>query len=196
MLGFNFFKNSPRYITMQEAQVICDQLRADLGAGCPLLVGVFVNEIVGKISLTMEKAGLNFAQLSGDESGEMMRELRGLGFKTIRPRNKSEALADMEYYAPFEPKNERMPTLLLDGFQSGLYGGTGQQANPEVALAVKERTPRLMLAGGLTPENVGGVVQMVQPWGVDVASGVELADQPGRKDSAKVKAFIEAAKGM
>jgi phosphoribosylanthranilate isomerase len=89
MLGFNFFKNSPRYITMQDAQILCDTLRAELGKDCPLLVGVFVNEVVGKISLTMEKAGLNFAQLSGDESVEMLRELRGIGFKTIRPLDKA-----------------------------------------------------------------------------------------------------------
>jgi phosphoribosylanthranilate isomerase len=75
-----------------------------------------------------------------------------------------------------------------------LYGGTGEQASTEVALAVKAQVQRLMLAGGLTPENVSGRVQAIQPWGVDIASGVEIDGQPGIKDPAKVYAFVEAVR--
>jgi phosphoribosylanthranilate isomerase len=195
LLGLNFFPKSPRYIAPDAARDLCDALRAELGAACPALVGVFVNEVVGRISITMEKVGLNFAQLSGDESFEMLRELRGIGFKALRPRNLNEALDDAAYYGQFALTNERIPSLLLDAYNPQLYGGTGEQASTEVAIAVREKTPRLMLAGGLTPENVAERIAAVQPWGVDVASGVD-GDTPRRKDGAKVKVFIAAAKSV
>lgn len=193
LLGLNFYAKSPRYVEPEAAQVICDALRAEMGADCPALVGVFVNEIVGKISRTMEQVGLDYAQLSGDESGEMLRELRGIGFKAIRPRNQAEAIDDAAYYSGFAPTDERVPSLLIDAYNPQLYGGTGEQASVEVAVAVREKTPRLMLAGGLTPENVAERISAVHPWGVDVASGVEDGT-PGKKDAEKVKAFLAAAK--
>lgn len=195
LLGLNFFKKSARYIEPAAARDLATALRAQLGASAPLLVGVFVNDIVSRISVTMEQVGLNFAQLSGDESFEMLRELRGIGFKAIRPRNAAEALDDVNYYGQFPLTDTRIPSILLDAYKAGEYGGTGRLAVDEVALAVKAATPRLMLAGGLTPENVGERVNAVQPWGVDVASGVE-GNQPGRKDPAKVRAFIEAARAQ
>lgn len=195
LLGFNFYKKSPRYITPEAAQPLCDGLRAQLGAACPVLVGIFVNEVVGVISAITRKVGLNAAQLSGDESDNMLSELRGIGYKAIRPMNLAQALDDTQYFSPYFPTNERLPSLLLDAYHPHLYGGTGGQASTEVALAVREQTPRLMLAGGLTPENVGERVAAVQPWGVDVASGVEVEDGPGVKDAAKMHAFIQAAKG-
>lgn len=195
MLGFNFYKKSPRYIAQENAQPICDGLRAQLGYSCPLLVGVFVNEVVGVISAITRKVGLDCAQLSGDESDDLLKELYGIGYKAIRPMNLAQALDDVNYFRLHFPTNEKMPSLLLDAYHPQLYGGTGEQASTEVALAVKKEVPRLMLAGGLTPENVAGRVQAIQPWGVDVASGVEVEGQAGNKDSAKVKAFIEAVRG-
>ncbi len=193
MLGLNFFPKSPRYLAPDAAREIADALRQELGAACPLLVGVFVNEIVSKVSVTMEKVGLNFAQISGDESSEMLRELHGIGFKAIRPRSQAEALEDAAYFGQFAPTDERAPSLLIDAYNPKLYGGTGEQASAETAVAVRERSARLMLAGGLTPENVAARIAAVQPWGVDVASGVE-GETPGRKDAVKVAAFIKAAK--
>ena len=191
MLGLNFFSKSPRYLQPDAARDLCTGLRAELGAGCPLLIGLFVNEGVGHISITMEKVGLNFAQLSGDELVEMLRELRGIAFKSIRPRSAQEALDDTAYFGQFALTDERIPSLLVDAYHPQLYGGTGEQASAEVALAVKEKTPRLMLAGGLTPENVAARIAAINPWAVDVASGVE-ADTPGRKDAIKVQAFVAA----
>jgi phosphoribosylanthranilate isomerase len=195
MLGFNFYKKSPRYIKPEDAQSLCDRLRAQLGHSCPSLVGVFVNEVVGVISAVTRKVGLDFAQLHGDESDEMLAELRGIGYKAIRPMNKAQALDDVNYYRAQFSSNDQMPSLLLDAHHPQLYGGTGDQASIEVALAVKEQVPRLLLAGGLNPDNVAHIVGQIQPWGVDVASGVELPDQPGKKDAARVKAFLQAAKG-
>jgi phosphoribosylanthranilate isomerase len=194
LLGFNFFKRSPRYVEPEAARTICDGLRARLGNGCPLLVGVFVNESVDHVSRIIGQVGLEFAQLSGDESEALLRELRGKAFKAIQPMNQAMALEDVKYYAGTLPADGRVPSLLLDAYHASLRGGTGEQTSTEVALAVKAEVPRLMLAGGLTPENVGERVRAIQPWGVDVASGVEIVDSPGKKDGAKVKAFIEAVR--
>lgn len=195
LLGFNFYKQSPRYIAVvDKATTICDGLRQELGDECPVLVGVFVNATVGDISIITNKVGLDFAQLSGDETDRMLVELRGMGFKSIQPMNKAMALDDVQYFSKHFPTNERAPSLLLDAYHPKLRGGTGEQASTEVALAVKELVPRLMLAGGLNPDNVAERVAAIQPWGVDVASGVE--SEPGIKDIAKVNAFISAAKGL
>jgi phosphoribosylanthranilate isomerase len=196
MLGFNFYKKSPRYLSPEHAQPICDQLRTQLGDSCPILVGVFVNEVVGLISAITRKVGLNGAQLSGDESDAMLKELFGIAYKAIRPATLAQALDDVNYFRAVMPTNEDFPSLLLDAYHPQLYGGTGEQASTDVALAVKAEIPRLMLAGGLTPENVAGRVQTIQPWGVDVASGVEVEGQAGKKDSAKVHGFIRAAKSV
>ena len=193
MLGLNFYYQSPRFVGIEKATEICDVLRDELGEACPVFVGIFVNATVDDISSVTSKVGLDFAQLSGDETDDMLVELRGIAFKSIRPMNKAMALDDVEYFSQHMPADERAPSLLLDAYHPRLYGGTGDSASTEVALAVKEQVPRLMLAGGLNPENVGARVKAIRPWGVDVASGVE--SEPGIKDIDLVTAFIEAAKG-
>lgn len=194
LIGLNFYRSSPRFIDPVQARRLADGMRAELGAACPVLVGVFVNEIVGRMSITMEHVGLKFVQLSGDESGEMLRELRGTGYKAIRPRTVQEAVDDAVYFSQHAPADDRVPSLLLDAHHPALYGGTGEQANIDIAQAVKELTPRLMLAGGLRPDNVHTVIAAVRPWGVDVASGVEIDGQQGIKDHEKMRAFIQAVK--
>ncbi|MDX2160708.1 MAG: phosphoribosylanthranilate isomerase [bacterium] len=193
MIGLNFYRKSPRYIAPEEARTLTDAMRARLGANTPLFVGVFVNEVVGRISITMEEVGLNFAQLSGDESIDMLKELRGIAYKALRPRSVKEAEMDADYYGAVAT-DPRIPSLLVDAHHPSLYGGTGDLARVEIALALKAKTPRLMLAGGLTPDNVREAVNAVQPWAVDVASGVE-GDTPGRKDHEKLRAFIQAVNG-
>lgn len=193
LIGLNFYSKSPRYLDIPAARAIADGLRAALGTACPILVGVFVNEVVGRISITMEKVGLKAAQLSGDESVEMLKELRGTAFKAIRPRTQAEALDDAAYFAPGSPVAAALPALLIDAYHPDLYGGTGETASIETALAVKAVVPRLMLAGGLTPDNVAARVAAIRPYAVDVASGVEIVGQPGRKDHDKVRDFIAAA---
>lgn len=194
MLGFNFYKLSPRYIDPLAAQSICDTLRSELGDACPVLVGVFVNATADAISEITNQVGLDFAQLSGDESDNIFEHLKGMAYKAIRPMNEAMALDDVAYFRPHFASDERIPSLLLDAYHPNLYGGTGEQASADVALKVKAQVPRLMLAGGLTPENVAARVQAIRPWGVDVASGVE-DDQPGLKSETNVQAFIQAARG-
>ncbi len=194
MLGFNFYSGSPRFVEVDAAMELCDKLRDALGHDCPVLVGIFVNESVANISVITSKVGLDAAQLSGDESDSMLKELRGIAYKGIQPINQVVALDDVSYFSSVFPENEKLPSLLLDAYHPDLYGGTGDQTPDEIAIAVRERVPRLMLAGGLNPENVAKEIAMVQPWGVDVASGVEVEGQLGVKDLARVQVFIEAAK--
>ncbi len=190
MLGLNFYPPSPRSLTPDAARQITDGLRQALGEDCPVLVGVFVNFSVSEITRIRQIAGLDAAQLSGDESESVLAGLDGRGFKAIRPRSRDEALEGVAAYLQHSPEDVRLPSILVDAYHKALYGGTGERANVEVALAVKEIAPRLMLAGGLTPENVAARVRAIQPWGVDTASGVERL--PGIKDPARVRDFIAA----
>jgi phosphoribosylanthranilate isomerase len=196
MLGLNFYRKSPRYISAADARAICEPLRKEWGDACPLLVGLFVNEAASSIISISDQVGLDAVQLSGDESVEILSALDGRAFKSIRPQDAAQAVDDVNYYTPCFPTNQHLPSLLLDAYHPELYGGTGDQAGADVIAAVKDRVPRLMLAGGLTPDNVAERVETAQPWGVDVASGVELKDTPGAKDAVKVRQFIHRAKGM
>lgn len=193
MLGLNFYKPSPRHIELDAARELCDALRAEYGKSCPVLVGVFANAVVSDIAYITNHVGLDFAQLSGDETADVLKELRGIGYKAIRPMNADLAADDVAYFREQMPQNERAPSILLDAYHPKLYGGTGEEANIEVANLVKAQVPRMMLAGGLEPENVAERVRAIQPWGVDVASGVE-GSTPGIKDEARVKAFIARAR--
>lgn len=193
LIGLNFYNPSPRYIAPDAAKVLCATLKAELGPNCPALVGVFVNASVGDIAYIIGHVGLDFAQLSGDETVDMLAELRGVGFKAIRPANAQFAQMDVDYFKDHLPRSERAPSLLLDAYHPKLYGGTGEAASVEVAQWVKANVPRMMLAGGLNPDNVAQRIAAIQPWGVDVASGVE-DDQPGIKNMDKVRDFIQAAK--
>ncbi len=193
MLGFIFYPPSPRYITPENARTITDGLRAQLKSRCPALIGVFVNQTADATDRILRRAGLDYAQLSGDESADVLKALGGRGFKALRAYDTEQAVADTMYYLPYLPKDERVPALLVDAYHKDLYGGTGEKVNVEVAQAILRLTPRLMLAGGLTPDNVAGRIRAVRPWGVDVASGVE-GDTPGRKDADCVRAFIAAVR--
>jgi phosphoribosylanthranilate isomerase len=193
MLGLNFYPPSPRYVTPARAREIVCGLRGVYGSGLPLLVGVFVNESVDTICRTIDLVRLDLAQLSGDEPVEALAALDGRAVKAIRPVDRSEALYLAEQYLPLAPTGDCFPALLLDAYHPDLYGGSGVEASIEVAQEINALTPRLMLAGGLTPANVGERVAAIRPWGVDVASGVENS-RKGRKDSSKVRAFIESAR--
>lgn len=193
LLGLNFYPPSPRSLSLDAARVIAEGLRATLGQRCPLLVGVFVNAAPDELKLVQQTVGLDAVQLSGDEPLATTLALSGRAIKALRPQSVDEALAQLEAYRPAFPGDLRLPSLLLDAYHPALYGGTGAQASLEIALAVRARVPRLLLAGGLTPDNVGERVRAIQPWGVDVASGVE-GDTPGVKDPARVRAFISAVR--
>lgn len=160
------------------------QLRAD-GFALPA-VGVFVNATADEIAKTVRVARLDAVQLHGDE---LPSAIHGRAFKAIKRRDAQ----TQEYIAAArrQPVDMRLPELLIDADHPTLYGGSGQRADENVAYQLA-RSCRLLLAGGLNADNVAAVISRVRPWGVDVASGTEAA--PGRKDHAKLRAFIQAVK--
>jgi phosphoribosylanthranilate isomerase len=135
--------------------------------------------------------GLDWVQLSGDESWEYCRQIEKPVIKAIHISNK---LGEEKLLAHLEEGNrvlgDRAPIYLLDTFAEQKYGGTGQAFAWEIARRAVAKYP-VIIAGGLKPQNVGEVVTNLKPWGVDVSSGVE---SQGVKDAAKIKAFVQAAR--
>jgi phosphoribosylanthranilate isomerase len=200
MLGFNFYQPSPRCIEPDGCARIIAALR---GRGFRVTtVGVFVNSPEAEVTAIAERCGLDLLQLHGDEPPEMLAALGPRAFKAIRPASILQAMESITRYRIKEKMTEVIsatggpalaadaPALLLDAAHPGLYGGTGQAADWSMAAALATEYP-LLLAGGLTPDNVAAAVAQVHPWGVDAASGVEL--RPGIKDRAKIAAFVRAA---
>jgi phosphoribosylanthranilate isomerase len=188
LLGFNFYAKSPRYIAPEKAREIVAQTRSN-GQG-PLLVGVFVNSTLEDVRSTLEIAQIDLAQLHGDEPVSVVERLHGRGFKALRPTSEEEALTQAEWFALYGPN---APVLLVDAYRKDQYGGTGHTADWTIATKLAQQYP-ILLAGGLTPDNVAEAIRQVKPWGVDVASGVECA--PGKKDAAKMKLFVERCRGV
>ncbi len=178
-LGFNFYPKSVRFIETET----CAQITALLKREYPnvKLVGVFVNFPVDKVKNILETCSLDLAQLHGDETPEIVQSLNGKAFKVFRevPQNINGFTRDIA------------PALLVDASVKGSYGGTGVTADWDNAAELAKRYP-ILLAGGLTPENVANAVRQVKPWGVDVASGVESV--AGSKDAAKMIAFVKAVR--
>lgn len=193
-LGFIFYAGSKRAVAPADVEKMAAALR---GRGhCPVLVGVFVNESADTVAQLLDNCRLDLAQLSGDEPprlvGDPASPLYGRAYKAIRPQSYAEAEADAEWYQPPERRHPLLPDLMLDAYHPSLYGGTGQTGDWRLAERLAARVPRLALAGGLTPVNVGVAIAQAQPWLVDVAGGVEAS--PGRKDQAAVRRFIEQAR--
>jgi phosphoribosylanthranilate isomerase len=144
-------------------------------------VGVFVNAPVAEIYAALETCGLSLAQLHGDETSEILNKLNGKAFKAFRGVPQS-----VDGFARHDA-----PALLVDASVKDAYGGTGVTADWNGAAELAKKYP-LLLAGGLTPENVADAVRQVKPWGVDVASGVESV--PGVKDAGMMHKFITAVR--
>ena len=190
LLGFNFHPSSPRSIEIEACRELTSVLRSEFPA--VTLIGVFVNRPSQDVEGILRRCHLDLAQLHGDESPEMVAYFRGRAFKAVRLSTDRATGEPLEPVAEFtRARAGRQPALLVDAASARLYGGSGQTADWSAAAELAQRFP-LLLAGGLTPENVAAAVRQVQPWGADVASGVELA--PGRKDPAKMRAFVQAVR--
>ncbi len=159
----------------------------------PPVVGVFVNLAAAKVNQIATDCQLDWVQLSGDETWDYCLEIDKPVIKVIHvtpDKTARDILAEVEGGHRLLARKEHI--CLLDAPVSSNYGGTGQVFNWQLAGAVTARFP-VMVAGGLTPANVGQLVKDIQPWGVDVSSGVESNN---RKDTAKIRAFIEAVRAV
>ena len=177
-LGFVFYKESPRHIFPEEAARIISMLPPFIQT-----VGLFVNEKPEVINEIARACRLDLVQLHGDESAESCQKIERRILKAFRIRT----LTCLEPMKDFKAAG-----FLLDAFSPSFYGGTGTTFNWEIAAEAVKRSPHIILAGGLTPENVADAIQQVHPYAVDVSSGVESV--PGKKDALKLRKFIHAAK--
>lgn len=183
-LGFNFCKTSKRYISPVEAKTITRQLPPNVW-----MVGVFVNSPRSEVEHIAREAGLDTLQFHGDETVEFLKDWSEWRIiKAIRVKNETsiEGQKDVRELADF---------VLLDAHSDHAYGGTGKEIEQITLGKLRGHTilQRAFLAGGLTPENVAEKIRLLNPFGVDVAGGVE-SDDPRKKSKEKLEAFIEATK--
>ncbi len=182
-LGFVFHRKSPRWVEAKVVKAIVSELPPFV-----LPVGVFVDEDAKVVRDLMDECGLALAQLHGDESASYCERLGRPVLKAIRLRDRGSFLALAEFQGRAQVRG-----FVVDAFSEEAYGGTGQTADWNLA-AEAAKAARILLAGGLTPANVGEAIERVRPYGVDVSSGVEAS--PGKKDPEKIRAFVRAVRGV
>jgi phosphoribosylanthranilate isomerase len=179
-LGFVFFQGSPRFISYDNAGAIIKKLPS-----FTTTIGVFVDERPEQIEKIIGLTGIDVVQLHGNEPPDRCKFSRRI-IKAIRVKS-------LDSLDPLIHYQDRVSAFLLDTFTTDIFGGTGQIFNWDIAIDAKQ-FGRIILAGGLTPDNVAEAVRRVRPYGVDVSSGVEL--EKGGKDHRKLKLFIDRAKSV
>lgn len=177
LLGLIFYPPSPRYVTPRQARLIVDSVPQTLPT-----VGVFVNADAATVRRTAHDSGIRFVQLHGEESPALCRHMPRPVIKTFRFTD-SVRPEMMRQYA--------VEAFLVEGFHPDVYGGGGVRADWH-RVASLQAYGRIILAGGLTPENVREAICIGRPYAVDVCSGVEAT--PGKKDWHQVRSFIARAK--
>ncbi len=177
-LGFVFYPRSPRAVTVAQAGVICRDLPSSVAR-----VGVFVNAPADEVAEAAAACGLNILQFHGDEPPGYCLQFGLMSMKAFRVRDQ-QTLSILPDY--------QTSAWLLDAYNPAQLGGSGETFDWQLAVEAKKFGRPIFLAGGLTPENVAAAIRQVNPFAVDVSSGVE--ESPGRKDHAKVRAFIAAAR--
>ena len=178
-LGFVFFSGSPRAVTPAEVRDITRELPPFVST-----VGVFVNEPPARINAIAAEAGLDVAQLHGDEPPGDCREIHPRVVKAFRVRDRGSVARVAEY---------PVSAVLLDAWTPDDYGGTGRFFDWDIASSLAARH-RVILAGGLSPDNVREAISAVRPYAVDVSSGVERDGDKRRKDPGKIREFIRKAR--
>ena len=188
-IGLNFHPASPRYVAPEKA--------AEIVAGLPpsaAVVGVFVDRPAAQVAEIATRVGIRIIQLHGHEPEEDLVALRSFTIvKAFRLDRASGWSAVIDSIARAGALGRSPDAVLVDAYRPGQLGGTGSVVTDEVMDSIPP-LPRLILAGGLTPENIAARVARVRPWMVDVASGVESS--PGRKDMDRLRAFILAVRSF
>jgi phosphoribosylanthranilate isomerase len=177
-LGFIFCEKSPRHVSLTEAAEISKQLPPFV-----MRVGVFVDAPEDFVLRAIGECGLNLLQFHGDEPPEFCLRFGLMSMKAFRIRD-AESLREIPRF--------QTDAVLLDAFSSATLGGTGEKMDWNLAIEAQKFGKPVFLAGGLTPDNVAEAVRKVQPFGVDVSSGVEIS--PGKKDHRKVRDFVANAR--
>jgi phosphoribosylanthranilate isomerase len=177
-LGFVFHQPSPRRVSIEQAAQIAQKLPATV-----VKAGVFVDAPEDAVLKAIAACTLNLLQFHGNESPDFCLQFGLMSMKAFRIKDAA-SLQELSKY----------PTdaWLLDSYVANKVGGTGERFNWDLAREARTLGRPIFLAGGLTAENVGDAVHQVQPYGVDVSSGVEAC--PGKKDLIKLESFIHAAK--
>ena len=176
-VGFIFYKKSPRSVTMKLVREIVLELPPFVDT-----VGVFVDETAEQINKIVDYCNLDLVQLHGDESPTFCKRMQRRVIKAFRVKD----MESVKKISKFQVSG-----FILDTFSESLHGGTGKVFDWNLALPAKKFGPVIM-AGGLTPNNVRQAIQRVRPYGVDVCSGVE--SEPGIKDHKKIRVFLKNAK--
>jgi phosphoribosylanthranilate isomerase len=179
-LGFNFYPRSSRYIAPAAARRIVRRLPERVAS-----VGVFVNEPEREMLVIARRVGLDYVQLHGDETAEVVSRMRR-SFRVIKAIRVRDSFR-VSQLGSFK----RASSILLDGFDAHLRGGTGKSFNWKRAKSAG-RKRQIFLAGGLTPENAAEAVSAARPFAIDVCSGVE--SRPGKKDAARMRALVAAVR--
>ena len=175
-IGLMFFEQSPRCVSFERAAEISNSISPFV-----LRVGVFVNPAAELVYNAISAAGLNVLQFHGEEPSDFCRQFGAMTMKAFRVKD-AESLVPLDGFGT--------DAFLLDSYVAGKHGGTGEKFNWDLAVNAKRFGKPIFLAGGLTPHNVADAVRHVQPFGIDVSSGVEQA--PGKKDHQKIRDFISA----
>lgn len=186
-IGF-VFAPTRRQVSPAKAREIVDTVKKSSSAIEP--VGVFVDTPASEVNRIADFCGLDWVQLSGNESWEYCRQIARPIIKAIRIGQQLREEINAELTVGLKTLSPQRFITLLDSQVEGKYGGTGITFNWRLAQQVAKEFP-VIIAGGLNPENVAQAIEIATPWGVDVSSGVET---DGTKDIAKIKAFIEAVR--
>ena len=185
MLGVNFYRPSPRYITPDAARELVNDFKSrNITVE---IIGVFVNETVDSVIDIAMTTGIDAVQLHGDESPSFCEELNTRdGLKVIK------ALRVGQEFKPLDAQQYHVEAIMLDAFHRTLRGGTGERIDLNVARETCELVSRLFLSGGLSAENVADAIHQVQPYAVDACSLLESS--AGKKDAARMRAFVAAVR--
>ncbi len=174
-IGLNFFSGSKRYVNVQTAQEIAEHVRRNIA-----IVGVFVNEPIESVKKIASAVKLTYCQFHGDESPEYVNMFPN----AIKSFRISKSLQNVQF------DDYQCSAFLLDSYSAIEYGGTGVSFNWMMAREANE-FGKIIVAGGLNAENVRSAIEIAQPWGVDVSSGVER--ETGKKEREKVFRFVHNA---